>query len=266
MMARWRRWAVATVAHVPVANVLAAAVLLAVGGAPAAADTAAIKVGVNRAMDATLMVPEGPGRHPAILVLHTSGGLQTADLDVAKRLVAAGYVALVPAYLDAYGIRPQSRQMTFTTDAEPIYADLVAALDLLRHDGRVDGGKLGAIGFSSGGYFALWLAATGQTQAGVSYYGALTGAGTDKTLARFRQTFTGRSAPVLILHGTDDATVPVEKAVQLDAILAAKDAPHELRQYRGAGHLFDRGGNDAAAADAWQRTLTFLGKTSQNRS
>jgi len=85
------------------------------------------------------------------------------------------------------------------------------------------------IGFSNSGYFSLWLAAAGQVQAGVSYYGALSGAGTDRTLSRFRQVFTSASAPVLILHGTNDSTVPVLKAIELDAILAATQTPHELQ-------------------------------------
>lgn len=117
------------------------------------------------------------------------------------------------------------------------------------------------IGFSNGGHFSLWLAAAGQVQAGVSYYGALSGAGADRTLSRFRQVFTPASAPVLILHSTNDSTVPVLKAIELDAILAATQALHEFQQYAGAEHRFDRDrsdSNDAAAADAWLRTQTFL--------
>ena len=57
--------------------------------------------------------------------------------------------------------------------------------------------------------------------------------------------------------------VPVLKVIELDAILAATQTPHELQQYAGAEHRFDRDrgdSNDAAAADAWQRTKSFLSK------
>jgi carboxymethylenebutenolidase len=244
-----------------VASLIAVGVILALVTPPAFADSATVKVGVNRTMTAYLMTPDGPGPYPAVLVLHTSGGLQSADLAFAKRLVGQGYVALVPAFLDAYGIRPQTRQASFTTYAEPIYADLVACLDQLRSNPKVDGKSLSAVGFSNGGYFALWLAATGQVGAGVSYYGALTGAGTDSTLDRFRRTFTFHSAPVLILHGAADSTVPISKAIELDSILTAAQAPHTFHQYPGAQHRFDRDGgadNEAAAADAWRRTIDFL--------
>jgi carboxymethylenebutenolidase len=240
---------------------LGIALLWALFALPALADSTSIRVGVNKNMEAQLMTPDGPGPYPAILLLHTSGGLQAADLDYAKRLVAKGYVVLVPAFLDAYGIRARTRKLTFTTYAQPIYADLVASLNLLRSDGKVDGRKLGAIGFSNGGYFALWLAATGEVQAGISYYGALTGAASDRSLSRFRQVFTSTSSPVLLLHGSDDSTVPARKAIELDSILTAAHSRHEFHQYPGAEHRFDREGgaaNEAAAADAWQRTQAFL--------
>jgi len=231
---------------------------------PALADSATIQVGANRNMAAVLMTPDGPGPYPAILVLHTSGGMKPDDLEFAKRLVKQGYVVLVPFFLQAYGIEARARQATFTTYAQPIYADLVASLKLLRNHPKVDGKKLGAIGFSNGGYFALWLAATGQVQAGVSYYGALTGAGTDKSLDLFRQVFTSSSAPVLILHGEKDSTVSVQKAIELDSLLTAARSPHEFHQYPGAEHRFDRewgGKNKEAASDAWLRTQAFLNQT-----
>jgi dienelactone hydrolase len=87
------------------------------------------------------------------------------------------------------------------------------------------------------------------------------GAGTDSSLSRLHQVFTSTSAPVQILHGTNDSTVPVSNAIELDSILTAAKSPHEFIQYAGAEHRFDHAGgdsNEAAAADAWQHTLSFL--------
>jgi carboxymethylenebutenolidase len=228
------------------------------------ADTTSVKMGVDQKMGAQLLTPDGPGPYPAILLLHTSGGLESADTAFAERLVKENYVVLVPAFLRAYAISGKTREVSFTTYAQPIYNDFLTGIDLLKANPKVDAGKIAAIGFSNGGYFSLWLAANAQLQAGVAYYGALTGAATDKSLNRFRETFSSKSAPVLVMHGTADGTVPFAKAVELDSILTAVQAPHEFYRYDGAGHRFerDRGeANDLAAADAWQRTLAFLKKS-----
>ena len=239
-----------------------AAMLMGCLASGAGAASTSLTVGVRHNMNATLITPDGPGPYPGVLILHTSGGLEPADLAYAQRLAQAGYVCLVPAFMAAYGISAQDRRVTFTTDAQPIYADFVDALAQLRQQPQVAGSKLGAVGFSNGGYFAAWLAATGAVQAAVSYYGALSGGGTDTQLQRFQQVFTAGSSPLLILHGTADATVPVEAARRLAGILNAVHAPYAIQLYPGAGHRFERdlasGADRAAADDAWQRTLVFL--------
>jgi len=167
------------------------------------------------------------------------------------------YAAGVPASWDRALVSPPR-------DAGPIYADLVDAVTVLQHTGGVNGAKIGAVGFSNGGYFALWLAATTKVQARVSYYGALSGAGTDKSLARFAQVFTASSSPVLILHGTADDTLPVAAAQRLASILDATGSPYQIQIYEAAGHRFERdlasAADQSAATDAWQRTLSFLGE------
>jgi carboxymethylenebutenolidase len=253
-------------AHGLAAAIVSALALLSI--AAAHADTN-LMVGVKNNMQAVLIAPDGPGPFPGVLVLHTSGGLREADITFARNLTKEGYVTLVPAFMLAYGLNAGTRRETFTKDAEPIYADLVAALGTLARDPHVAGQKLAAVGFSNGGYFAMWLAATGKVQAGVSYYGALSGAGSDKGLSRFRSAFNKSSSPVLILHGLEDETVPVVAARNLGAVVEGAGSPVELHLYDGAGHRFDRtpgSPQDAAAsADAWPRTLAFFAKYLKQR-
>ncbi len=198
-------------------------------------------------MRATLVTPDGPGPYPGVLVLHTSGGLEDADIAFANALAREGYVCIVPAFMSAYGLTAASRQDTFTRDANPIYADFVSALDALKNNPKVQGSKLAAVGFSNGGYFAVWLALANNVQAAVGYYGAYSGAGTDKDLSRFAKIASASSAPILILHGANDTTVPVQAARRLARILESAQAPYEIQVYPDTGHLFDRGGFSPAA-------------------
>lgn len=238
--------------------------LAAVFAAPSQAAQVNTAVGVKQNMTAYLFTPDGNApSFPGILLLHTSGGLRDADLAYAQQLMNANYVVLVPAFMAAYNINARTRQETFTTYADQIYADLVAALATLQQNPKVAGHKLGVIGFSNGGYFAMWLAATDKVSAGVAYYGAFTGAATDRSLSRFRNAFNRNSAPVLILHGTSDDTVPVRFAENLAGIVKAAGSPFEIQLYDGAGHEFDRipgSQNRAATEDAWPRTLAFFTK------
>ena len=248
---------------------------------PVSAAQTEITVGVHNAMHATLVTPDGPGPYPGVLILHTSGGLEDADIAFAQRLAGEGYVCLVPAFMAAYGLNAQSRDEQFTRDADAIYADLLSALETLQSNPKVGPSKLAAIGFSAGGYFAVWLALTGKVQAAVGYYGAYSGAGTDKRQTRFENAASASSSPILILHGADDATVPVVAARRLASILENAKAPYKIQIYPRAGHLFDRGGfphtaggprgnmhghavsgdqsgDLDATVDAWTRTLDFL--------
>lgn len=239
-------------------GLLVAAIILAT---PTLAAETSVKTGATENMNATLFTPDGPGPYPAMLLMHTSGGLQPADLDYAKRLMQEGYVVLVPQFMAAYNITGRTRVDTFTVRAQAVFNDFGAALDQLRANPKVDAKKLAAIGFSNGGYFAVWLAAAGKVQAGISYYGALSGAGSDREQLRFRGVINDKSSPMLILHGSNDGTVPIAQAALLDQLLTGAKVAHEYVKYDGAEHRFERDSgkeNEAAAADAWRRTLAFL--------
>jgi carboxymethylenebutenolidase len=68
--------------------------------------------------------------------------------------------------------------------------------------------------------------------------------------------FTRRLCPVLILHGDQDKTVPVEEAYRLRQILDQKQIAYELEIYPGVGHGF----TGEVWRDAGLRTLAFLRK------
>ncbi|MBS0517916.1 MAG: dienelactone hydrolase family protein [Proteobacteria bacterium] len=247
---------------------LAGALLLAAAGGTAAADytTQTVRVGVQHNMEATLFTPNGPGPYPSVLVLHTSGGLSEADRGYCANLARAGYICIAPAFLRAHGItNAELRRKSFTSEARPIYDDFVEIVGELNALPKARKGAVGAVGFSNGGFFAALLAATRRIKAGVSYYGALDGARTHPDLDIFRKYWTAQSSPMLVLAGRNDTTIGMGPPQKLEQIMKAAGAPYEIAYYPNTGHDFDRSGstgsdNATSAADAWQRTLAFLGK------
>lgn len=224
-------------------------------------ETRLTGLGIKKNMQADLIAPVGQGAFPAVLVLHTSGNVQAADLDYARQLAKKGYIALVPYYFNAYGITSATRSEATTVFGGRLFADFVSILQYLKENLSVR--KIGAVGFSMGGYWALTLAATKHVSAGISFYGAISGGGSGLTLAYpLNQVFPADSSPVLMLHGSNDSTVPVSLATNLAATLAGTGSPHELIVYPGVEHSFDRGTtlNAAARDDGYTRAQALLDK------
>src|SRR5471032_2560180 len=240
------------------------AAAMALLSSPAAADPKSemLTVGVRKNMEATLYTPDGPGPFPMVLVLHTSGGISSADQGYCGNLAKEGYICITPAFLRAYGISSETRRLSFTKEAKAITGDFIEIIGELNALPQAKQGAVGAVGFSNGGFFAMMLASMNRIKAGVSYYGALDGARAHPDLKPFQERFTSASAPVLILAGENDTTIGMEPVRKLEGILKACGAPYELKVYPDTEHDFDRGnlrpGNAAAAKDAWTRTLAFL--------
>jgi carboxymethylenebutenolidase len=110
----------------------------------------------------------------------------------------------------------------------------------------VDPKRIGVVGVSLGASLGNSLATQdSRIAAVVDCFG---------TLPPFVEQHASRFAPTLILHGEDDAVVPVREATQLEAALKAHHIPYEIKLYPGQGHGF----TGAALTDAEQRTVAFL--------
>ncbi len=220
-------------------------------------------LGSTKMVHAELFMPDGKGPFPAVLILHTSGGVKKYDIAYAQKLAQEGYACLIPYYFDAYSISYATRNWATTVYAENILSDFTAEIQYLKDQPKINKEKIGAVGFSMGGYWALILAGMKKVQAGVSYYGALSGGAINSEIRyHFEDVFNKHSSPVLILHGEDDMIVDVKFAQQLAGMLKGKFCTYELHIYPNARHRFDRGESlhVPAARDSWSRTLSFLKK------
>jgi carboxymethylenebutenolidase len=210
---------------------------------------------------------------PAVLVLHTkgAGGHEPADEAYAQALADAGFVAVVVNYLELADGKLWSPK---------IDAELARVVDLVRERPEAKEHPVGIVGFSLGAHAILVSARSNAVKAVVVYYGAYDARkakgmnfGPAATMPVDMAARVG--APVLMLHGDKDNEAPIDVARDMAAALKAAGKTAELVIYPGAYHRFDRGPtermkgdtnregfiyryDDAAARDAWRRTVAFL--------
>ncbi|MBI4304984.1 MAG: dienelactone hydrolase family protein [Chloroflexi bacterium] len=213
-----------------------------------------------------IALPEGAGPFPAVMVLHTSGGLNVHTKAATTALAGHGYVALAPDYFAPEGITRESYDVsvTLTEHVDRIREHLDRGIECLKSLSYVDAGRMATIGFSLGGYFALLLGARDDIDAAVGYYGAYHGGGVSRADTKYALADVAAAikARVLMFHGDADSQVRIRVAQRAQQLLLAAGKESELVVYPGVEHRFDQVDTpvyDAqAAADAGLRTLAFL--------
>ncbi|WP_375162929.1 dienelactone hydrolase family protein [Pseudomonas sp. LS44] len=175
---------------------------------------------------------------PGLLLVPNWMGVSDAAVRQAKLIAADRYVIFVA---DMYGkaIRPQNPEQakaaaTAVRDDRPLMRKRAqAAADVLSGQKEValDSGKLAAIGFCFGGGTILELARSGAPlKAFVSFHGNL-----DTPNPQDAQQI---KAPVLVLHGADDPSVPPAQVSAFIAEMSAAKADWQLVSYGNAVHSF----------------------------
>jgi carboxymethylenebutenolidase len=210
------------------------------------------------------------GMPSAGLVLHPDvGGIRPLFDDVCRRLATHGLAVLCPepfARLQAAGVdlSDVTTRMTRVKDLDDSVqvGDLTRAADRLVVDDDVS--EVSVLGFCMGGMYALKAAATDRFDRAVSYYGMVTVPEQWRGPGQHDPLDTAADAcPTLALFAGNDALVPPADVEALRAAWADR-SDCEIVVYADAEHGFahdpDRPIHRADdAADAWRRTLAFLG-------
>lgn len=200
----------------------------------------------NKPIRLDAYLPDSPGKHPAVLALYGSGGGVSGMGEPASMLAAQGFAVFVLHYFDRTGTTQVTDKPTIMRNFPAWGKTVWDAISHLEQHPQVDANHMGILGFSLGAYLALSVASVDpRVQAVVEFFG-----GFPKEMKLFMR----RLCPVLILHGEADATVPVQEAYDLQALLEKKGIAYEVKIYPGAGHGFD---NDVWR-DAGVRSLKFL--------
>ena len=228
-------------------------------------------------MKAFLARPSHAEAAPGLIILHEWWGLNDQIRALAQRFAREGYAALAP---DLYSRLPgppgtsagaggykvttdpaEAGKLMESLSSQHALRDINAGVIWLRQQPFVDPFKVGAVGFSMGGTFALIAAGcNSDLKASVCFYGKVPPV---ETVDYF-------ICPVLFFHAGKDGWVTRQEADRLKDGLAKYGKPGEVRIYPEADHAFFNETRpavyrEADANDAWQRTLAFLAHHLRNQ-
>ncbi|MGN6708300.1 MAG: dienelactone hydrolase family protein [Candidatus Nitrosocosmicus sp.] len=200
---------------------------------------------------------------PAVVMIHENKGLNNYIKDSANILAKHGYVVLAVDLFNGETTADQNRagQLTSKVREKPGIAieNMKSAVRYLSSLPNVNASKIASLGWCFGGGQSLQLALNSQDHplaATVIYYGVPLTNDT-KTLANIKW-------PVLGIFGDKDRAIPVSIIKQFQKALNESGIINEIHIYPGVGHAFANPSNTGYApketADAWKKTLVFLGK------
>jgi carboxymethylenebutenolidase len=240
-------------------SVLCFALALAAVAFAADGKTVSYKSG-DETVQAVLYTPSGKGPFPAVIVIHEWWGLNPWVKDQAAKLSGEGYVTLaIDLYRGKVATTPdEAHEIMRGVPEDRAKRDLHAAFEFLASQGNVKKDHIGAIGWCMGGGYSLDVALQEPTLAAdVINYGHL--ATDPEALKKI-------NAPILGSFGGQDRGITPDDVHKFEAALKQLGKKVDIKIYDDAGHAFENSNNKdgyraADAADAWQRTVAFLGAT-----
>ncbi len=217
--------------------------------------------------------PADEGPRGGVVVIHHMPGYDRATKEIVRRFAELGYDAICPNlyWREAPGADPADAAATARANGgvpdERLVGDVGGAAEYLRSLPSSNG-KVGVIGYCSGGRQSVLAACNLDLNAAVDCYGAfVTGTppeGFPLQVTNLVDQLPNLRCPLLGLFGNEDQYPTPEHVNELEEILKANDKPYEFHRYDDAGHAFfgvDRPSYRVAAAnDGWERIAVFYAK------
>jgi carboxymethylenebutenolidase len=186
-------------------------------------------------------------------------GYDRGSKEIARTFAVYGYATLLPNLFHRYGppgAKPAeaaaaAREAGGVPD-EQCLGDVQGAIDALRAHPDANG-KVGVIGYCSGGRQTFMVACTLEVDAAVDCYGG----NADSSLGP------NLRCPLLGLFGALDQYPSPEQTAEMAAILEANGKDFTFHTFEGAGHAFfsvDRENYHLESAkEGWKRIWAFFG-------
>lgn len=202
----------------------------------------------GQAYQSYLAAPGGEGPYPAVILIHSFRGLEEGYKTMTDQLAAEGFVVL------SVGWQTFEQQPSDDT-VKQLVEDSIA---FLSERSDVDPERIGLTGFCAGGRYTMLLLPQIQSlKAGVAWYGFPYNG--DTPAASLVDQLT---APMLIIHGTEDQPSPINEIYEYATELQSANAVFELKVYSGEPHGFMLANGqlrtDDVAQDAFNEMADFF--------
>jgi carboxymethylenebutenolidase len=208
-----------------------------------------------------------------VVVIHHMPGYDPQTKEIARNFAYHGYNAVVPNlyWREAPGASPDDAAATARANGgvpdERLVGDVAGAAEYLKGLSNANG-KVGVIGYCSGGRQSFLAAVSLQLDAAVDCYGAfIVGEipeGMPLKVTPIVDKTPNLSCPLLGLFGEDDSYPSPAQVTELEEALKANGKTYEFHSYPGAGHAFFAVNRPAyrpeAANDGWEKIFAFYGK------
>jgi len=202
-----------------------------------------------------LALPRVPG--PAVVVIQEWWGLVPHIKSVTDRFAQEGFVALAPDLYHGQSTKSpdEAGKLMMSMRIDEAEKDLRGAVQVLMKHPLTSSSHVGTVGFCMGGALSLFAASKNpEVGACVIFYGGHPNVKPDLPSLK---------APVLGLYAEKDGFVTPDSVRALEKNLKDLGKRVEMHIYPDADHAFFNDErpqvyNEAAARDAWNRTIKFF--------
>jgi len=213
---------------------------------------------------------DGSRKYPLLVVIH--GGPTGVDTPIPsadryypiEKFAAKGALILKPNYRGSAGYGEKFRSLNVRNLGVGDYADVISGVDSLIAKGIVDKDRVGAMGWSEGGYISAFITCYSDRFKAVSVGAGISDWSTyyvntdihpftrqylkatpwdDPEIYRKTSpiTYVNRAkTPTLIQHGDQDKRVPPPNSFELYQALKDRGVPVKLILYKGFGHPINK--------------------------
>ena len=239
--------------------------------APTLAETVCFENSDGETIRGYFARPLGSGPFASVFVIHHAAGIDEWTREVIRKFADHGYLALCPNLLSREmeeSTRVEAQELIRSQGGVPdsrMLTDVESGLRYLRNQPSSNG-RVGIIGFCSGGRQAYLAACTLRVDAAVDCYGGSVVADAEKLNDRHPiapiDLTPNLACPFLGIFGDSDHRVPLSHIQALETALEKNGKSYQVNIYPNVGHAFfcnvAKSFDVLAAKDGWEKIFAFF--------